>query len=388
MRASGTEAPRVLFICNVGWFFISHRLALAKSITAAGYAVHVASDIDSPEEVEAIEAAGISFHRIRVSRGGLNPLKDLKSLAAMLSVIRALRPEIVHNVSIKPVLYGTIAARVAGISAIVNAISGLGWVFMESDERRPLRVLVEMMYRIAFADQRVRAIFQNEDDRTHFVRTGLVQLQRTVLIRGSGVDLHRFALTAEIASEVTKITLPGRMLKDKGVVEFVRAAQMLRDEGHDVVCQLAGGLDTDNPAALTRDDLHSMVSTGAVTWLGHVSDVFQLMVSSHIVCLPSYREGLPKSLLEACAVGRAIVTTNVPGCRDVVSNGVNGLLVPRGQVMELFEALKFLVENPAVRHNMGQQGRRIAEREFGLESVVDRTLALYAELLGDPATRA
>lgn len=379
MAEIAPAARSLLFVCNVGWFFISHRLALAKAAKARGYDVHVACDIENPREAEAIEQAGLRFHRVRLSRSGLNPLKDMRSLVSILSLLVRHRPVVIHNISIKPVLYGSIAARIARVDRVVNAISGLGYLFVDTERAGMVRRIAHWVYRLALRSRTVRVIFQNEDDRRHFVHSGLVRPDQTVLIAGSGVDLVAFAATPEPAEPVVRIVLPARMLADKGVYEFAAAALLMKNAGLQVHCLLAGGLDPSNPAALSATDVRALETSGAVRWLGHVADMAGLLQSCHVVCLPSYREGLPKALIEACAVGRPIVTTAVPGCRDVVREGVNGLLVPPRDPAALFQALARLVLDEQLRRSMGERGRAIAEREYGVDRVVERTLQLYED---------
>jgi glycosyltransferase involved in cell wall biosynthesis len=378
MSANLSATPRTLvFVCNVAWFFVSHRLALAKEAKARGYEVHVASDIERPEEARAIEAAGLHFHRIRVRRGGVNPWADLVTLVQLARLFRRCRPSIVHNVTIKPVLYGSLAARWAGACAIVNAVSGLGYVFVDASRARGLRAMVHRVYRLALRPRSIRVIFQNQDDRDVFIRNGLVAADKTVLIAGSGVDLGAFSPTDPPPDRTVRIVLPARMLADKGVNEFVAAAVKLRDRGLAVECLLAGGLDSANPAGLSAEDMRRIESTGAVKWLGHVEDMVSLLRDVHIVCLPSYREGLPKALIEACAMARPIVTTDVAGCRDVVEHGANGLLVPAREAGALAEALAQLVQSRELREQMGRRAREIAVQKFDVKAVIDRTLALY-----------
>jgi glycosyltransferase involved in cell wall biosynthesis len=375
-----TASRALFYFCNVGWFFLSHRLPLAAAAKLRGYDVHVVCDIESDAEAEALTRAGLTFHRIRLSRGGLNPFRELGSFFSILILLLRYRPVTVHNISIKPVLYASIAARITGIQRTVNAISGLGYLFIDAQRTRRLLRVVRATYRIALSSPSTRVIFQNEDDMRDFVRTELVRPEQAVLIEGSGVDLSQFSVSPEPAGQTIRIVLPARMLADKGVVEFAGAALELKKAGLPVECLLAGGVDRANPAALTEADMLALEAQYGVRWLGHVVDMAKLLADCHIVCLPSYREGLPKALIEACAVGRPIVTTDVPGCRAVVRNGINGILVPARQTQPLFQALSTLVLDRSLRLSMGARAREIAEREFGIESVVARTLNLYRQL--------
>lgn len=379
MTTTNAKPRTLLFVCNVAWFFVSHRLELAKAAKAHGYDVHVACDIESADEAQAIVAAGLRFHRIKMYRGRLNPWSDFKTLWRLVGLFRRLRPDIVHNVTIKPVLYGSLAARLTGTHSVINALSGLGYIFTDASRAKGLRALVHRIYRLALLPDCVRVIFQNRDDQGLFVRNQLVSADKTLIIPGSGVDLDVFAPSDPPAGERIRIVLPARMLADKGVQEYVAAAVLLREQGLPVDCVLAGGLDPANPAALTAADMSRLQATGAVEWLGHVSDVAALLRTAHIVCLPSYREGLPKALIEACAMARPIVTTDVPGCRDVVEEGRNGLLVPARDVNALAHALARLVREPELRRRMGLQSREVAQQRYDVRTVIARTLALYEE---------
>jgi glycosyltransferase involved in cell wall biosynthesis len=380
--ADMARRPSIFFFCNVGWYFISHRLALAKAAKARGYDVHVACDIESPVEAETLRAAGLTFHRVRLSRGGSNPLVDLWTFLRCLGLLLKHRPTLTHNISIKPIVYAGVAARIARVRGIINAVSGLGYLFVDPNRAGLGRVIAQLLYRFSLRSRAVKAIFQNVDDQRYFVRTGLVRDAQTVLIAGSGVDLAAFSPAPEPVEGPIRIVLPARMLRDKGVGEFAVAAMSLQKAGLPVECLLAGGLDPGNPAAFSASDMERLQALGVVKWLGQVSDMSALLASCHIVCLPSYREGLPKALLEACAAGRPIVTTDVPGCRDVVREGINGLLVPTRDAKALYVALASLVNNRGLRVAMGARGRAIAVREYSLEYVVERTMRLYDELAG------
>ncbi len=375
MSESAT-GKRLLFNANVAWFFISHRLAIAQAARDAGYDVHVAASIETDQEAALIRREGFTFHALELRRGGLNPLADLSYFLQVVRLIRRTKPHLIHNVTVKPVVYGSMAARLLRVPRIVNAISGLGYSFTGGGSRRLLSWLVRFAYRLAVRDDRVRVIFQNMDDARELLSAGIVSQEQVCLIRGSGVDLERFRLTPEPPG-VVSVVLPARMLRDKGVVEFAKAAQVLRSRGRDARFLLAGMEDPANPASLTRQELMDLQRETQVEWLGHVADMPALYGSSHVVCLPSYREGLPKALIEACAAGRPIVTTDVPGCREVVTEGVNGLLVRPRDVPTLVEALDRLLSDPALRARLGAAGRRKAEAEFDLRAVVRATLDLY-----------
>jgi glycosyltransferase involved in cell wall biosynthesis len=371
---------RLLFNANVAWFFISHRLEIARAARDSGYEVHVSADFESPEEATVLEREGLRFHRVRLRRGGLNFVGDLRYFMELSRIIREVQPDLVHNVTVKPVVYGTVAARRRGVRRVVNAVSGLGYAFAGGESRRLLSGLVKTAYRAALHRPEVRVIFQNEDDVRTFVDAGIVETNQAVLIKGSGVDLSAFAFTPEPAGNPI-VVLPARMLRDKGVLEFADAARMLRAAGCKAEFMMAGRADTENPAGLGERELARLEGETGVRWLGHVSDMPSLLRRSHIVCLPSYREGLPKSLLEACAAGRPIITTDVPGCREAVRNGENGLLVEPRNAGALAAAIRRLVEDANLRRSMGRAGRNRAEAEFDVGKVVSATLGLYEDML-------
>jgi glycosyltransferase involved in cell wall biosynthesis len=373
-------STRLLLNVNVAWFFLSHRLAIARAARDAGFDVHVAGDIVSDEEIAAVRREGLTFHRLRLSRGTLSPGRDLAYFAQLTRLMRRLRPDLVHNITAKPIVYGTLAARALGVRAIVNAISGLGYAFSGARDRRLLSRLVAAAYRVTLRRPGILVIFQNTDDVEAFVSARIIDRAQAILIRGSGVDLEQFAPSAEPGGP-PRVVLPARMLRDKGVVEFARAAQLLRSRGAAASFLLAGMLDEANPAALSRDELTRLQQQSGVELLGQVADMPALLRSIHVVCLPSYREGLPKALLEACAAARPIVTTDVPGCREVVDHEVNGLLVRARDVVALAEALQRLLGDAALRVRMGTAGRRKAEAEFGVGAVVRATLEVYRRLL-------
>ena len=373
-------SKRLLLNVNVAWFFLSHRLAVARAARDAGFDVHVTADVGSDEEVAAILKEELTFHRVRLSRGGLLPTRDLSYLAQLTSVMRHVKPDLVHNITAKPIVYGTMVARALGIAGIVNAVSGLGYSFSGGQERWLVSRLLASAYRFALRRPGIRVVFQNTDDIEAFVSARIIDPAQAILIRGSGVDLEAFALSSEPGGR-PRVGLPARMLRDKGVVEFARAAELLRSRGIAATFLLAGMLDEANPAGLSQPELSQLQDGTGVEWLGHVADMPALLRSVHVVCLPSYREGLPKALIEACAAGRAIVAKDVPGCREVVNHELNGLLVRPRDTGALADALQRLLSDPTLRTKMGMAGRRKAEAEFDVAAVVRATLDVYRKIL-------
>lgn len=369
----------LLFVVNNPAFFMSHRVPVALAAQKAGYDVHVAT-MDGPAVAD-IQALGMTHHAIPMTRSGKNPLQELGTLLALVRLFRRLRPLVVHLVTIKPVLYGGIAARLARVPGMVAAISGLGFVFLSNSlKMRLLRAVVARLYRIALGHPNSRVIFQNANDRDLLKSLGAVRDEQVVIIRGAGVDLDAFRPMPEPPAPPVVVTMVARLLRDKGVQEFVQAARLLRERGVPVTMQLVGGLDAGNPASATQADVDAWQQDGCVQALGERPDVAALYAAAHIAVLPSYREGLPKSLIEAAACGRAVVTTDVPGCRDAIEPNVTGLLVPVRDAAALADAIARLAEDAALRQAMGAAGRALAEREFDINQVARIHVALYDAL--------
>ncbi len=370
---------RILFIVNVDWFFLSHRLPIARAARDIGAEVVVAAG--ATDKAQAILDEGFRFLPLPISRKGTSPVPELQSIWTVLSVCRKTSPDLVHNVTIKPVIYGSIAARLAGHCAVINAITGLGYSFSSGRHTNLLRPLVKRLYRVALNHQDTCTVFQNPDDREDFIRMGLVRREQTAIIRGSGVDCSRFSPIPRIGGEPIVI-LAGRMLRDKGVEIFVNAARMVRAQRQDARFVLVGGIDTENRAAVPAKQLDDWMAEGVVEWWGKRSDMPDVLRKAQLVVLPSiHREGLPKVLLEAAACACPLVATDVPGCREIVRHEVNGLLVPPGNAAALASAITRLLESPDMRRQFGTAGRTIVESEFSEKIVVEQTLALYGRML-------
>jgi len=369
----------LLFVVNNPAFFMSHRVPVALAAQKAGYDVHVAT-MDGPAVAD-IQALGMTHHAIPMTRSGKHPLQELGTLLALVRLFRRLRPDVVHLVTIKPVLYGGIAARIARVPGMVAAISGLGFVFLSNSlKMRLVRAVVARLYRVALGHPNSRVIFQNGNDRDLLKSLGAVREDQVVIIRGAGVDLDAYRPTPEPPAPPVVVTMVARLLRDKGVQEFVQAAKLLRERGVPVTMQLVGGLDAGNPTSATQADVDAWQQDGCVQALGERSDVAALYAAAHIAVLPSYREGLPKSLIEAAACGRAVVTTDVPGCRDAIEPNVTGLLVPVRDAAALADAIARLAQDAALRQAMGTAGRALAEREFDINQVARVHVALYDAL--------
>jgi glycosyltransferase involved in cell wall biosynthesis len=371
--------PKLLYLITEDWFFCSHFLERAAAAQAAGYDVIVVAREGAHGAV--IRDAGLRLIPLQMQRRGLNPLSEWRTLLAIWRIYREERPDLLHHIALKPILYGSLCARLAGLRHFINAPVGMGFVFTSSGRlARLLRPLVLTAMRWLLNPAGSKVVFENNDDLRDFVAKDMVRYSDAVLIRGAGVNLDLFQQRPE-PEGVPVVVLTARMLWDKGVGEFVEAARQLRAEGLHARFLLLGAPDSGNPAAIATEQLQAWDAEGVVEWLGYQDDIPMALASSHVVCLPSYREGLPKSLIEALAAGRPIVTTDVPGCREVVIDGENGLLVPPRDATALGKALKCLILDRRLRMRLGMKGRQRAEREFASSIVIDATQHLYREML-------
>ena len=322
-----------------------------------------------------------------MDRRSLNPLREARLLWWLVSLFRKERPALVHGFTIKCAVYGSLAARLAGVPARVNAVAGMGYVFTSNDTKaRLLRPLVRILMHAALEGRNARLILQNPDDVALFERAGFVDAAHIRLIPGSGVDCSRFTARSSVVRDRAtphRVLLAARLLWDKGVAEFVAAARRLRGEGRAIHFLLAGDPDPGNPAAVPEADVRAWQAEGVIEWLGHVDDMPALLHSVDLVVLPSYREGLPKGLIEAAACALPLVTTDVPGCREVVTDGVDGLLIPPRDAEALAQAIARLHDYPDLAERLGTAARVKALAQFDERIVIADTLAVYRELLGN-----
>lgn len=368
---------KVLLFANTDWYLYNYRLSLAQALRARGDEVVLVSP--GGRYVSVLQAQGFRWVELPLERRNINPFKEVPTLIRLHRLYTREKPNVVHHFTIKCVLYGSLIAHLLRVPCVVNSITGLGYVFTEGEgKRRWLRGLTKVLYRLALRNTKI--VFQNSDDMAFFLQNRLVRLNQITLIRGSGVDIHRFAPCPWPAG-TPAVILPTRLLWDKGIREFVEAAQQLRSLGYKARFILVGESDDQNPAAVPTNQLQVWVQEGVIEWWGWKEEMEEVYAQATIVCMPSYREGLPKSLLEAAACGRPIITTDVPGCREVVRHGENGLLVAARDVSSLVEALKHLLNNPSLCKEMGTRGREIVEKEFSSEIITSQTLALYRACL-------
>ena len=379
---------KLILFANTDWYLYNFRRSLALALREGGHDVLLISPLGPYGEK--LRALGMRWEPLPMDRRSLNPLREAALLSHLWRLFRREAPDLVHGFTIKCAVYGSLAARLSGVPARVNAVAGMGYVFTSNDRKaRLLRPLVRALLKLALGGRDARLILQNPDDVALFAQAGLVDARQVRLIPGSGVDCSRFAMRAA-ATEVgrpLRVLLPARLLWDKGIAEFIGAIRRLKGEGRAIDFLLAGDPDPGNPAAVPEADLRGWVEEGLVQWLGHVDDMPSLFAGVDMVVLPSYREGLPKGLIEAAACGLPLVTTDVPGCREVVTDGVDGLLVPVRDADALASAIARLQDDPALAITLGQAARAKALAMFDERIVIARTLAVYCELPGADAGR-
>lgn len=374
---------RILFVLNVDWFFISHRLPIALELIEQGYEVHIAAIITNKRSE--LEDLGIIVHPLVMRRGNVSPIELFSNFFQMYFIIQKVRPDILHLITIKPNIFGGIAARILRVPRTVAAISGLGSVFVARGFVASIRrMFVKILYRLALKQQKLKVIFQNLNDKK--ILQTLIGLPESniEMIYGSGVDLERFqAKSLERSAPI--IMFAARLIHEKGVLEFIEAARYFSSPERDLMNApkfvLVGVPDPDNPSSVTSAELEKWEREGIIEHWGHRSDMPDVLSKAHIFVYPSYYgEGLAKMLLEVAACGRAIVTTDHPGCREAIQNGITGVLVPTRDALAVISALSELLKDPRLVASMGKAGRKFAEENFDVSFVVARHLSIYAEL--------
>ena len=373
---------KTVLFANTDWYLWNFRRSLVLALRDAGHEVLLLSP--DGNYGARLQALGLRWQALPMRRRSLNPLRELALLARLVRLFGREQPALVHGFTIKCAVYGSLAARLAGVPARVNSVAGMGYVFTSDDAKaRALRPLVRSLLRIALGGDDARLVLQNPDDVALFARSRLVDPGSIRLIPGSGVDCERFRPDpSHAAGERLRVLLAARLLWDKGLAEYVEAARLLRERGVPVDLLLAGEPDPGNPASVAEAEVRAWVAEGLLQWLGHVDDMPALLRSVDVVALPSYREGLPKGLIEAAACGLALIATDVPGCREVVEDGVDGLRIPVRDAPALADAIARLHADPDLRARLGAAARRKAEERFDQRIVVASTLAVYRELLG------
>ncbi|MBM9605796.1 glycosyltransferase family 4 protein [Desulfopila inferna] len=375
---------KILLFANTDWYLYNFRLSLAYKLRSEGWEVILMSP--PGDYGPKLEQIGFRWIPFPFSTQSTNPLREFGVLLRLILLYRREKPDLLHHFTIKCVLYGSLAAKFAGITNRANAVTGMGHIFTDTGiKARLLRPVVKVLYRLALNNPSGRVIFQNEEDQAAFVKYGMSESYLTRLIRGSGVNCGRFkpAFCASGAERPVRILFASRLLREKGIFELVEAARLLQGQGLQAEFLIAGELYPGNPSSLTKADLEALQNEKAIIYLGHIDNMPALIAKSDIVTLPSYREGTPRILIEAAAMGKPIVATDIAGCRGLVVNGVNGLLVPPKGSQPLAQALKELILSPQQRHKMGAAGRQIVLNEFDEKIVIKKTLAVYHELMAE-----
>ncbi|OSM05308.1 glycosyltransferase family 4 protein [Magnetofaba australis] len=372
---------KILYFVTEDWYFCSHRLPMARAARDAGFEVLVLTRVK--DHAAQIEAEGFRLIPIAIERGEVSLAGEWRLLRAVMAVYRRERPDIVHHVAMKPVAYGTTAALLTGVGAVVNALAGLGYLFTSRHlKARVLKQVVRLAFKLLLNRKRVRTIMQNRDDRAALCQAAGVDESQTVIIAGSGVDIARLHPTPEPPSPPIRALTLSRVLWDKGIGELAEAGRILKERGESIELMLAGGRDPLNPACIDEAQVRQWHEAGWINWLGPRSDVAELLAQCHMAILPSHREGLPKALLEAAAAGLPMVANDVPGCREVTVHEQTGLLVPKGDARALADAIARLAHDPSLRAQYGAAARARAETQFAETVVTEQVLALYVDMLG------
>jgi glycosyltransferase involved in cell wall biosynthesis len=370
---------KLLFLVNVDWFFISHRLPIAVAASKSGFEVHIAASMTGQENI--LREAGFIFHDIPISRGSAGPFSFFKTMLEIIKLFRAVNPDLVHLITIKPILLGGIAARIVGINGVIAAISGLGYVFINKGFiASTRRWAVKVLYKISLGHKNLMVICQNLTDLNYIQKTTSLPDRSFTVIDGSGVSLQKFQYTVD-TNKIPKVMMASRVLKDKGVLEFVEAATIMQNSGIQAAFILVGSPDPGNPTSIPISQIQDWVKKGILEFWGYQEDMNQILGQASIIVLPSYREGFPKVLIEAAAIGRPVVTTDVAGCRDAIYNGITGVLVPPKDSNALAEEIKKLIDSPETCHKMGIEGRKMAEERFDEKITIERHLSIYDQIL-------
>jgi glycosyltransferase involved in cell wall biosynthesis len=371
---------KLFIIVSEDWSFWSHRLSLALAAKQNGYDVTLITKVN--DLAGEIKSRGINVININFTRSSRFPITDLVNVYKLIKILKNEKPDIIHNVALKTILIGTIAALFSRNSVVVNAFTGLGYVFSSNQiQARLIRLIIIPVFKYLLRRDNCWTIFQNSDDMKLFRNLGMIQPEQSVLIRGSGVDTNEFKFTPD-TNDIPVVMLASRMLWDKGVGEFVEASKRINQEKIKVKFVLVGDTDDANPMAIPESVLKEWAKDDCITWNGHSNTMPETLSSASIVCLPSYREGLPKVLLEAAAVGRPLIATDVPGCREIVRHNKNGMLVKLQDVESLYEAMKLMIKNKEKRTTMGKASREIVETELSTTIINAQTIELYRTMCG------
>ncbi len=381
----------VLLVANTSWYLYNFRFPLIKELKDKGYNVSIVAPHDN--YTSHLQNEGIIVHDWEVSRNSINPLLEIKALIDLIRIYRHIKPDLVHHFTIKACLYGTIAAKFSRIYRVINAITGLGHVFLGTRMRNKLlRRFLKPVYKAVFMARRSTVVFQNAEDQEKLIDLGITKGGKAKIIRGSGVDINHFKpsiskSTLQRFSYPLKILFPSRLIKQKGVTEVLQACKALWDKGFEFDLLIAGDVDLGNRSSLSSKELKEIQNHPRINCLGHVEDMRKIYEKSDLVVLPSWREGLSRALIEAAAMEKPIITTDVPGCKDVVDHGSSGLLVPLRDSRSLMLSICLLMQNPELAFKFGKAARKKVLAEFEVSLVNQRTLEQYENLLKKPLLR-
>ena len=365
---------RIAYVVNDLDFFISHRLPIAKKAVELGYAVFIISN-----KLPSIKYNSIYFKKFSIERSSTSIIKNLKSLMELKRIIKEISPNVVHSVTLKSILLSNLVLLFNKKIKKVNAVSGMGYLF--TSKRASLASYgLKFILRTIIKLGKPHFIFQNLDDLKEFKKLGLKESY--TIIKGSGVNKDEFDYIPPKSNKKINITFTGRILKDKGIIDLIKSIKLLPEHiKSNITVNLFGKIDKENPAHIDEIELKSLLIPNLIFWHGHSFNIKKNLIDSDIYCLPSYREGLPKSTIEAMAIGRPIVTTDAPGCNDTVVEGLNGFKVAPGNVQALSQKLQILIEDEKLRIEMGKKSRALFEKEFTLEKVVNKTFEFYDDIL-------
>lgn len=371
------KKKNLTYVVNVDWFFISHRLDIAKKAHSEGFLVNVITSFTDKNNIEKLQSLGFIVHDLKISRDGLHPFSELKTLIAIFRKLLAVRPDILHLISIKPILYAGISAKFLGIKKVVYSLPGMGHVFTSEKKRfKFIQNMTLFFYKLIMNGKSNKVIIQNNFDRDYLISKKIINKKKIIMIYGSGVDLNIFNSKNKIKTKNINIMMISRLLFEKGVIEYLTAAREIKSLYHDIEFSLIGDFD-DNPGSLKIDDILPFTESGIVNFHGFKKDIHKVLAKASIIVLPSYREGFPKVVMEASASGVPVITTNVPGCKDSIVNGETGMLVPPKDYQAIKDAISSFLEDRNKIEIMGYNARKHAEKYFDINKVINTHLQIY-----------
>ncbi len=381
---------KVFLVANTSWYLYNFRFPLIKELKEKGYEVSLVAPHD--KYTKSLQAKGFKVHDWTVSRQSINPLFEIIAIIDLIKIYKLESPDLVHHFTIKACLYGTIAAKIAGVFRVINAITGLGHVFLGTKKRNQiLRRVLKPIYRGVFMARRSTVVFQNADDQERLIQLGITDNARSRLIRGSGVDVNHFCPNEDNSGKYhdpLRILFPSRLIREKGIHELLQACRELWSNDINMNLIIAGDIDAGNRSSLTSEELVFLKKSPNITCLGHVNDMRTTYETSDLIVLPSWREGLSRALIEAASMERPIITTDVPGCKDVVDHGKSGILVPLKDAKSIRLAIELLIRNPSLARKFGKASRIKVLSEFQVSLVNESTLKNYETLLNSALIRS